>query len=252
MDADDPLDDRTFSDDEAFDDDALEDDALDELGLLAWPLGEPPPEGETFEDAPVRTGELAVDVDGNGVLDELDGLTTTDEPMAIGEMACATASIADPSDGASISMTPNPTCTFAWDGSTSPNTSYDPVGCPHQYITQVNGTFGKPLKFYWAWQGSNLDQNNCGLAHASISAYGAYLSWPWTTNWVKLGTSSMHGVWVDTPWFDYCGFEFDEGSGPLPELGTHGYFKVRTATQATGFIFKQQVEGGVTHGPGPC
>lgn len=243
-DLDEPLDRDFEADDARLDDEDLE--------LLAWPQGEAPPEGEE-PDGPVRVGEIAVDVDGNGVLDKVDGLIASNEPVAIGELACATTSIADPTNGASVAMTQAPNCGYSWDGSTSPNTSYDPVGCPHQYVTQVNGTSGEALSFYWSWEGANLDQSNCSLAHASLSAYGAYISWPWTTNWVKLGTSSVHGVWVDGPLFDFCSWQYDAGSGPLPSLGAgHGYYKVRTAAQATGFIFKQKVEGGVVHGPGPC
>jgi hypothetical protein len=197
--------------------------------------------------------ERAVDVDGNGVLDGMDELTTAPDPVAIGEMACATQALTDPIDGASVAMTPAPNCGYAYDGSTSPNTSYDTAGCPHQYVTEVTGTSGEPLSFYWDWHGANLDQTLCATAHASLTAYGAYFSWPFSINWVKIGTTSVHGVWQNGGLFSYCGWAYDTGKGPIPSLGSnHGYFKVRTATQATGFIFKQQVEGGVVHGDGPC
>jgi hypothetical protein len=197
--------------------------------------------------------EVAVDVDGNGVLDGMDDITTVSDPVAIGEMACATQALTDPTDGASVPMTPAPNCGFAWDGSISPNTLYDTAGCPHQYVTEVTGTSGEPLSFYWGWHGANLDASLCGMAHASLTAYGAYFTlFPFSVNWVKIGSTSVHGVWYDTPWFDYCGWEYDDGKGPVPSLGNHIYFKVRTATQATGFIFKQPVEGGIRHGTGPC
>lgn len=207
-------------------------------------------------DGPVRIAPLkaAVDVDGNGVLDDgMDAFTTVSDPVEIYEIACATQALTDPIDGASVAMTAAPNCGFAYDGSTSPNTAYDTAGCPHQYVTEVTGTSGEPLSFYWEWHGAVLDETLCETAHASLSTYGAYITlWPFSVNWVKLGTTSVHGVWYDTPWFDYCGWEYDPGKGAIPSLGNHIYFKVRTATQATGFIFKQPVEGGITHGSGPC
>jgi hypothetical protein len=206
-------------------------------------------------DRPVEIAPLkvAVDVDGNGVLDQMDDFATVTDPVAINEIACATQALTDPVDGATVAMTAAPNCGYAYDGSTSPNTSYDTAACPHQYVTEVTGTSGEPLSFYWQWHGANLDQTLCGTAHASLSTYGAYITlWPFAVSWVKLGTTSVHGVWYDTAWFDYCGWEYDAGKGPIPSLGNHIYFKVRTAAQATGFIFKQPVEGGVMHGNGPC
>jgi hypothetical protein len=190
--------------------------------------------------------------DGEPLFDASDDLVSVSDPTEIGELACATSSLANANNGATVAMSVAPNCGYAWDGSTSPNTSYDAPGCPHQYITEVTGTYGKPLSFYWDWQGASLTQTNCELAHANLSAYGATLSFPAGLTWSKIGTSSMHGTWVTTPWFSYCGWAYDPGSGPLPALGNHYYTKVRTAVQATGFIFKQQVEGGVTHGNGPC
>lgn len=206
--------------------------------------------GRPVELAPLKE---AVDVDGNGVLDQMDDFATVSDPVAINEIGCATQALTDPIDGATVAMTVAPNCGYAWDGSTSPNTAYDTAACPHQYVTEVTGTSGKPLSFYWDWHGANLDETLCETAHASLSTYGAYITlFPFAVNWVKLGTTSVHGVWYDTPWFDYCGWEYDPGKGAIPSLGNHIYFKVRTATQATGFIFKQPVEGGVTHGSGPC
>ncbi|MCX4240863.1 hypothetical protein [Paraliomyxa miuraensis] len=206
-------------------------------------------------DRPVEViaDQMVIDVDGNGVIDGFDDLVTISDPMAIGEATCATTSIANPINGGTVAMSATPACGYAHDGSTSPDGSYNPANCPHQYITEVTGTYAKPLSFYWSWEGASLTQENCSLAHANLSAYGAFFNWIGNnTVWTKLGTSSMHGKWVSGPLFSYCGWEYDEGSGPLPSLGNHAYYKVRTAAQATGFIIKQRVEGGVTHGPGPC
>ncbi len=201
---------------------------------------------------PEMVGMEMIDIDGDGVLGEFDELVALDEPQAIGELACATASIANSTHGGSTSMSPTPNCGINTDSRTSPNTSYNPAGCPHQYITEVTGTSQRPLSFFWNWQGATLNANTCALAHANLSAYGAYLTWPLGVAWAKLGTTSVHGQWINTPWFGYCSWQYDAGSGPIPSLGSHFFFKVRTAVQATGFIFKQQVEGGISHGPGPC
>lgn len=196
--------------------------------------------------------QMAIDVDGNGVLDGMDDLVSVSDPVAIGEMACATNALIDPIDGATVAMSPTPNCGYAYDGSTSPNTAYDSVGCPHQYVTEITGTYNRPLSFYWDWHGGALNQTNCEMAHASLTAYGAFLTWPIALNWVKIGSTSVHGKWYSGPLFSFCGWEYDTGKGPIASLGNHLYLKVRTAVQATGFIFKQQVEGGVSHGPGPC
>lgn len=45
-------------------------------------------------------------------------------PVFAGEAACATASVANPDDGAPTWMSPPPACSYAYDGATSPNTSY--------------------------------------------------------------------------------------------------------------------------------
>lgn len=269
----------------ALDDEALDDEDIDALAAEELEDADAAPEGEEASaadpavetiadviaslppeavridllpedlDRPVEVvaDQMAIDVDGNGVIDQLDDLVTVSDPVAIGEMACATTSIASATHGASVAMSTAPNCGYAWDGSVSPNTSYDPVGCPHQYVTEVTGTYNKPLSFYWDWHGGTLDQTTCGMAHANLSAYGAFYNWfTGTTSWTKIGTSSVHGQWVSGPWFSYCSWQYDQGSGPLPSLGNHLYYKVRTAAQATGFVFKQRVEGGVTHGNGPC
>ena len=205
---------------------------------------------EQLEDAPVTVD----DDDGSFPTAPGVALEGEVEPQHTGEMACATTSIADYHDGATVAMSADPSCSIAYDGSTSPDTSYDPADCPHQYITQVTGTYGRPLGFYWSWHGANLDSTTCNLAHASLSAYGAtFSSWPLLVHWTKIGQTEVHGQWNATPWFNYCSWEYDDGYGPIPSLGAnHHYFEVRTAAQATGFIFKQRVEGGVYHGPGPC
>lgn len=196
---------------------------------------------------------MAVDVDDNGVIDGMDRFTTASDPVAIGEMACATQALTDATDGAAVAMAAAPNCGYAYDSSTSPNSSYDTAACPHQYVTEVTGTSGTAMSSFWEWHGGGLNASNCDLAHASLTFYGATWNFFTGTSWTKIGSTSVHGTWVDGPWFDYCSWQYDAGKGAIPSLGAgHNYYKVRTATQATGFIVKVPVEGGVWHGPGPC
>jgi hypothetical protein len=206
-------------------------------------------------DRPVEVSAvtMVIDSDGNGQIDASDELVAASDPVMIGEMACATQALTDATDGAVVAMTAAPNCGYAYDSSTSPNTSYDTAVCPHQYVTEVTGTSDEPLSPFWDWHGGNLTADNCDLAHASLTFYGATWNWFTGTSWTKLGSTSVHGVWIDGQLFDYCSWQYDAGKGPLPSLPAgHNYFKVRTAAQATGFIFKQRVEGGVWHGNGPC
>lgn len=201
----------------------------------------------------VTANSMVIDSDGNGVIDPTDQLVTVSDPVAIGEMACATQALTDPTDGATVALTQAPNCGYAYDGSTSPNASYDTAVCPHQYVTEVTGTSGVGASAYWEWHGGNLTADNCNLAHASLTFYGATWNWFTGTTWTKLGSTSVHGVWHNGPLFSYCGWSYDDGKGPLPSLpANHTYYKVRTAAQATGFILKVPVEGGIWHGNGPC
>jgi hypothetical protein len=212
------------------------------------------PSGEDLDrPVPVTADSMIIDSDGNGVIDPTDQLVSVSDPVAIGEMACATQALTDPIDGDQVAMTVAPNCGYAWDGSTSPNSSYDTAGCPHQYVTEITGTSGEPMSAYWEWHGGGLTADNCDLAHASLTFYGATWNWFTGTTWTKLGSTSVHGVWIDGPLFDFCSWQYDAGKGPLPSLPNgHSYFKVRTAAQATGFILKVPVEGGIWHGDGPC
>lgn len=181
-------------------------------------------------------------------------------PVAIGEPACATTSIANPSHGAQIAMSPTPSpCGDVTNTSTSPNTSYGAAGCPNQYITEVTGTMGRPLSFYRDWWASGLNETTCGLAHLYHSAFGrsmlAYWNgsvWVISTSWTKLGTMGLHGEWHDGELFDICAWTLDEGSSYLPDLQeNHLYNRLRIASQEVVFAIwpvKRVVEAGVTHG----
>jgi hypothetical protein len=183
------------------------------------------------------------------------------EPQLIGEQQCATTSIANPNNGASISLSPDPGCGFAWDGSTSPNASYDPTNCPDQYITDVSGTSGTGLQFYANWHGPSLNQNNCAFALMALSGYGGQWMVTWIGNtpyiylqWTKIGTTFQHGVWSSGPWFAGCYWNYETGYGPLNLPSGHNYSRIRTAAHASFFFgtIKHRVEGGVRHGSGPC
>lgn len=196
---------------------------------------------------------MAIDSDRNGQIDASDDFVAATDPVMIGEMACATQALADPIDGATVAMTNAPNCGYAYDSSTSPNSSYDTAACPHQYVTEVTGTTGEAMSSFWEWHGGGLTSSNCSLAHANLTFYGATWNWITGTTWTKIGGTAVHGVWIDGPLFDYCSFQYDTGKGAIPSLAAgHSYYKVRTAAQATGFVLKVPVEGGVWHGDGPC
>lgn len=213
-------------------------------GLSAEELGRP---------VEVTAVTMAVDSDRNGRIDASDELVAATDPVMIGEMACATQALTDPIDGATVAMTAAPNCGYAYDSSTSPNSSYDTAVCPHQYVTEVTGTAGTAMSSFWDWHGGGLNASNCELAHANLNFYGATWNWITGTTWTKIGGTAVHGVWVDGPLFDYCSWQYDAGKGAIPSLAAgHNYYKIRTAAQATGFILKVPVEGGVWHGNGPC
>ena len=194
--------------------------------------------------------------------DPADDFAAELEPQLIGEQACATASLSDPNDGESIAMSSAPNCGYAYDTSTSPNTSYNPDGCPNQYITHISGTSGEALSFYSAWRGIELDETYCELSSMALSAYGGKWvvqsfggTWFITVKWTKFPTALMYGNWVPSGWFQGCNWAYESG-GPVPPLPSgHGYSRIRTAVQGVVlaiFPFKQEVEGGIWHGPGPC
>lgn len=198
--------------------------------------------------------------------DESGLLTAAAAPLQLGEQACATASLADANDGTTIQMGPSPSCGVTQDGSTSPTTNYDPRRCPDQYITQVSGTYGRSLEFYSDWHGIQLDETYCELSSLATSAYGGTWvlenfngNWSATLEWTALGTTREHGSWQPPgpfPVISGCSWDYDNGYGPLPYLTSgHGYSRVRIATRGIVLAlvpFKQRVEGGVSHGSGPC
>ncbi|MBV1857127.1 MAG: hypothetical protein KUG77_01860 [Nannocystaceae bacterium] len=195
--------------------------------------------------------------------ESIDDFSAELEPQFLGEQACATTSISNATNGATVAMSTPPNCGYATDGATSPNTSYNPSGCPNQFITHVNGTYGNAFSFYSNWHGTSLDETYCELSSKALSAYGGRWtiqlvngSWYFSLTWTKLGTTVEHGQWSSSGWFPGCYWQYDNGYGPIPSLSSgHFYNRVRTATQGVVlaiFPFKQRVEGGIHHGPGPC
>lgn len=217
---------------------------LEDLDLpIVLELSEPPAEDQGNNAA----GDFAVETD----------------PQFSGEQACATTNISNPDNGATVWMSPPPACSYDTDGATSPNTSYGPTGCPHQFVTEVRGTSGRPLSFYSAWRGISLNETYCELSSMGLSAYGGrwqvgYIGGTmiFSLQWTKIGTTRQYGEWSSGGWFPQCSWQYDTGYGPLPTLSSgHNYSRVRTAAQ--GFVFalfpfKQRVEAGVSHGSGPC
>lgn len=205
-------------------------------------------EPEDIDDAP----ELE-DADELGATE----LTTVIDPVALGEPACATTSLADPNDGAAITMSDAPNCGFAYDHATSLNTSYDPTGCDNQWVTQVTGTLGEPLNFTVAWAGPTLTATNCAYAYLHATAFG-YDATGGRTNafWEPIDSVELKGRWIDVGVLHTCVFEPVDPSddGELDALGDdHPYSAVRVAALAHDFLFtKHRVKAGIWHGPGPC
>ncbi|MGH1346440.1 MAG: hypothetical protein ACRBN8_33045 [Nannocystales bacterium] len=195
--------------------------------------------------------------------ESIDDFSAELEPQFIGEQACATTSISSANNGATVAMSTPPNCGYAADGATSPNTSYNPAGCPNQFITHVSGTSGNALSFYSEWHGIALDETYCELSSKALSAYGGQWtvqfingSWYFSLSWTKIGTTLQHGQWSSGGWFAGCNWQYEDNYGPIPSLPQgHLYNRVRTATQGVVlalFPFKQRVGGGIRHGNGPC
>lgn len=218
------------------------------------------PPGLTLEDL---DRPIVLDLSETPAIAPIEAFSAETEPQFSGEQACATTNISNPNNGATIWMSPPPACSYADDGATSPNTSYGPTGCPHQFVTEVRATSGRPLSFYSAWRGISLNETYCELSSMGLSAYGGrwqvgYIGgiMVFSLQWTKIGTTRQYGEWTSGGWFPQCSWQYDTGYAPLPTLQSgHIYSRVRTAAQ--GFVFalfpfKQRVESGVTHGSGPC
>lgn len=201
-----------------------------------------------------------IEDDATAAFDGPDGLAADIDPLAIGEPQCATTSIASATNGEQVAMSPeSPQCGEHFNGSVSPNASYNPAGCPNQYITEVTGTQNREFDFYWDWRGSALNSDTCELAHVFVTAYGRYYSVSWNGTyyvisivWDKLGTEGRSGDWVSGPFFSLCTWDLDQGTAPLPHMNAaHGYNRIRLASQGVVFAIwpiKQRIEAGVKHG----
>lgn len=220
------------------------------------------PSGLTLDDldAPVAL-DLGEAPERAVVIDAVGEFTAEIDPMAFGELACATTSIADPQDGATISMSPSPSSGFVYDGAVSPDGGYNPSGCPYQFITQVNGTYGRALSFYWGWHGPSLGAPNCDTGMIWLSAYGGRWviknlggAWFFTLDWTKFGTTHLRAYWSTGGFWPGCYWEYAGSNAPLPGLSSgHNYDRVRTAAQAFSpdlWPSHLSVESGVRHGPG--
>lgn len=199
---------------------------------------------------------LALDSDDAGPAqaqnDGPEELAATFDPAALGELACATTSLADPHDGATVSWTAAPNCGYSYDAATSPDSSYDPTGCPNRWITQVNSVYGRPLDFYVVWAGADLDETTCELASIHASSFGHNLSAGiGGAYWERLDSMTLQGHWGG--YLLGCRFEPVNRFGELNSLPSgHPYWSVRVAAFAQGFLIKQPVTAGIVHGPGPC
>ncbi len=206
------------------------------------------------------------------LFDTIGDYTAEIEPQFLGEQACATTSIANPNNGATIPISPPPACGSTFDAATSPTGTYNPVGCPKQFITEVTGVQLRPLSFRGQWAGVELTQANCDRGRLRYSAYGALWviqnvggAWIVSLQWTKIaGPTYLFAWWNpsgECQWdyqFEGLGFPYDPGAhqGPLPSLDAgHSYTRVRVAAQAmlVGLLppSVQRVSAGVRHFGGP-
>lgn len=183
---------------------------------------------------------VVVDANGNGAIDRMDDLVPMNDPMALGEMGCATQSLANPVHGATLGWYGS---VVAIEAATSPSTAYGTAACPDQYVVEITDTYDEPLTFHadrhWVQSPSQLI---CGSIEVDLTAYVAVELELWdTVMWGKLGSTRLHGVWNG----DYCVMEPDVGQSERPAIEDHSYFKVRVAARARLQGFKQRVWAGV-------
>jgi hypothetical protein len=190
------------------------------------------------------------------------GCATTEEEevgeakqASVGDISCATASPLASPNGISGTMGPNPRCSITFQGFTSPNTSYDwsPNSCGSSYVGQITGTANRAFSFGISDAGPALNADSCPLVAVVGAAHGQRVS---DGQWVLIGKTTWHGVWVSGPLFTFCSFVKDAGNIDIPAAtgtGTRNYSNVRVEGLSVGFgIFKRQVNVGISYGPGPC
>lgn len=186
---------------------------------------------------------MRVDSNDNGVIDGMDDLVPIDDPVEIGEMACAGQVFFDASDGGYASVQDG----ALYAHSTSPNTSYGTTGCPNQYVVEVSNTLGHPLRIIRTWvPNSPENPSSCDDSNLDVTVYGAFQLFG-SPAWARLASTSMHAVWYAGPTTSHCLWVVDAGETALPELdASHGFSKLRIALRATKSGFKRRVTGGVS------
>jgi hypothetical protein len=214
-------------------DESPSDDPLEVLEALA---AEAEDEGRDFG----GVAELVVvDSNGNGAIDRMDDLVPMTDPVAIGEMGCATQILGNPIHGATLALSGWVTSA---DIALSPSTGYGTGACPDQYVVEVTGTYDEPLTFLaHRFSLQYPSALVCSLTEVDVTAYGAAELWNGMVLWGNLGSTSLHGVWDG----DSCDMEPDVGQSEPPSLEDHSFFKVRVAARARILGVKQQVYAGV-------
>lgn len=185
---------------------------------------------------------VRVDSNDNGVIDGMDDLVPIDDPVEIGEMACAGQVFFDASDGGYASVQDG----ALYASSTAPNTSYGTAGCPGQYVVEVTNTLGHPLRIIRDWVRSSPENpSSCTDTSLDVTVYGAFQLFGYPA-WARLAGTSMHAVWHAGPITSECFWVLDAGEEALPELdASHGFTKIRIALRATKSGSKRRVTGGV-------
>jgi hypothetical protein len=193
-------------------DESPSDDPLEVLEAL---VAEAEDEGRDFE----GVAELVVvDSNGNGAIDRMDDLVPMTDPVALGEMGCATQSLGNPTHGTTFGLYDS--AIGIWIG-TSPSTGYGTAACPDQYVVEYTDTYDAPLTFDAARYGGH-SQLTCGTTEVDLTAYGAVEVELWNTvMWAKLGSTRLRGVWNG----NYCDMEPDVGQSERPTIEDHSFFK---------------------------
>ncbi len=189
-----------------------------------------------------------------------------DIPIAAGQTACATQSLADPEVGATIAMSPDPTCGYVTDEAASPAGiqpfTYGSTQCPAQFVTEASSVFGRGLAFTFRPitrdgpgqpAAMSITQQMCPNMRADATVWGAWLNlYPPGIKWSKFAQAHYHGQWINIGFGSSCWMLLDEGSN-LPTLqDDHFFFKVRIAARVYEFIdnvaWTWRTAAGVRHG----
>lgn len=143
---------------------------------------------------------------------------------AFGEAACTTVA-ADPKSA------PNGAGVSVW--STSPNGTYNPAGCPNQWVAEFSRPNGFPYITHITWA-DTMSSTVCNAAHLVLTAWSRNDPDGGTGPWTQVGTTTiLNGSWSN----GQCSFP---GATPFINGGSE---KVRLA----GSAYTQYMSGTKTY-----